>query len=398
VDTATAVTKEDEENESGGGDDEAEGNDEENEEDDDDKEVDISKLGQKSGLTDRQRRELRANQRALFQQLDDSKLDLQAARKRNNRLFRTVKHTREAVLDSENVKAISAKAAKSIEKMIQAPRYDANRLVNKLVQKCKVTSGGSNYFDWEMLGEQCSVCYNAVPSKVSFLNGPLTDGTELQVRQRAQRQRHVAEEKGEEAEPEAVKEQVKNADQLSATEKTMSKMFKVLKRRCETSYLDKKGALVEAFSNDLPAPIKKKLRKHGPEINAVQFLFNPQSFTQTVENIFHYSFLVKKGLASIARRDKEESTEAKDEEGRTDGPEWESGPVCRTVQADKSKGPSASHAPPRQAIVSLTMKDWRDLCRAYNVERGDLPHRTGSQFARGAPSASQSITTASSQT
>jgi hypothetical protein len=90
--------------------------------------------------------------------------------------------------------------------------------------------------------------------------------------------------------------------------------------------------------------IKKKVKKFRAEsqkVNAVQNLFNPQSFTQTVENIFHFSFLVKNNVAAIEVRD----AETAEEYGA------EPGPVIRPL---KNNGDEVD--PPRQAIVSLNMK------------------------------------------
>jgi non-structural maintenance of chromosomes element 4 len=95
-------------------------------------------------------------------------------------------------------------------------------------------------------------------------------------------------------------------------------------------------------------------------------LINPKSFTQTVENIFHYSFLVKKGSASIALRDK-----ALDLSGVTTKP----GLAIKYVTERPTPPPA------KQAIMTLTMQDWRDLCAAYAVEEGDLPHRRINQEA-----------------
>jgi inosine/xanthosine triphosphate pyrophosphatase family protein len=80
-----------------------------------------------------------------------------------------------------------------------------------------------------------------------------------------------------------------------------------------------------------------------------------------VENIFHYSFLVKKGTGAIALRD---------EKGlHIEGIQTKPGLKIKYVSEDKM-APVA-----RQGILSLTMQDWRALCEAYQVEEGGLPHR-----------------------
>lgn len=248
----------------------------------------------------------------------------------------------------------------------QAPRYDADKLVRKLVQKCRAPGG---YFDWDLLGSQAGVCFNAAPSNVSFLNGPLTDGKILEVKQRQKRVRHQEDSEAEEENPEEVKGHTdRNADQLSAIEKSMKDLYKTLKKKANTVYAENKRTLEEVHGEDLDSKLKKKLKRHGPKIDAVQYLFNPKSFTQTVENIFHFSFLVKKGSASL-KVDKHGF-------GKFVGQDSPGGLFCTYVTE------SNHHPIPKQAIVSLTMKDWRDLVKAHNVTKGDLPHRTGSKHTK----------------
>ena len=54
-------------------------------------------------------------------------------------------------------------------------RYDVDRLISKLVEKCQVQKNGGSFFDWHGLGIQAGLCFNAAPSNVSFLNGPLLE-------------------------------------------------------------------------------------------------------------------------------------------------------------------------------------------------------------------------------
>ena len=257
----------------------------------------------------------------------------------------------------------------------QVPRYDADRLVTKVVQKCRSSTRSSTFFDWTALGVEAGICFNAIPSRVCFLNGPLQDGGEiLHVKQRRVIQRPVEQDTTEEAKPEDVqmKRQVKDCDQLSAVEESMTVLEKVLHYQVRKTYAHHKKRLLDDHDGrTLPPEVNKRLKKHGTDRCAIHYLFNPISFTQTVENIFHYSFMIKKGSAQIARR-----------ETRTEfGP---AGPVVKYKDKNQNqyqKPPKC--VPPKQCIVSLTMKDWRELCAAYQVEQGDVPHRTGSKQHKG---------------
>jgi hypothetical protein len=85
----------------------------------------------------------------------------------------------------------------------------------------------------------------------------------------------------------------------------------------------------------------KRHEDHAGEISAIPLLFNPKSFTQTVENIFHFSFQVKSGYASISARTPEQAE-------RYGGAP--AGPVVQPCVSPES----AIDA--RQAIVSLNMR------------------------------------------
>mmetsp|Transcript_34134 Transcript_34134/g.55733 ORF Transcript_34134/g.55733 Transcript_34134/m.55733 type:complete len:130 (+) Transcript_34134:229-618(+) len=111
---------------------------------------------------------------------------------------------------------------------------------------------------------------------------------------------------------------------------------------------------------------KKKFVKENSQVNAVNCLFNPKSFTQTVENVFHFSFLVKEGFSGIRARTAEEAEEFGGDPG----------PVIRPIKDGVDPGV------PKQAIVSLNMKDWKDMCQAYNVEESDVPHRVDGKVAK----------------
>lgn len=144
-------------------------------------------------------------------------------------------------------------------------------------------------------------------------------------------------------------------------------MEKTLKTRVLNTYFKNKRKLQEIHEGgEIPPRLNKKLKKHGVEIDAIRFLFNRYSFTQTVENIFHFSFLVKEGLAALRVR----TTAFGDDFGNSDAP---GGLACHYVEDAKNH-----HSPNTQSVMSLTMQDWRDLCNAYDVKNGDLPYRTGS--------------------
>lgn len=72
-----------------------------------------------SGLTDADRRRVRQQQRSLLVDLEERGLELEEARNRNNELYESVRYTREAVLDGENMIAIANLASQKVDRLIQ---------------------------------------------------------------------------------------------------------------------------------------------------------------------------------------------------------------------------------------------------------------------------------------
>jgi hypothetical protein len=270
--------------------------------------------------------------------------------------------------------------------------------VHKLVQKCSIQTGesgngngnaaGSSCFNWRNLGSECGICFNALPEHVSFLAGPLdallTQSTEKKAR--VVRQRAVAE-AGEETKPEQVqnnsnsnkdgsKKEKEQVDPLSALLKQMKKK---LRERCASEFKTN----TERAKGDETA--EKLVQETGMEVDGVQFLFNPHSFTQTVENIFHYSFLIKKGEAAIGVRTRRSSAL---EESSSGFAQHQGLHVKPAVQKEEEN---------RQAVVAFTMKDWRALVQGYDLQQGDLPHRTTSSGKNSAGTAATATATAPSQ-
>mmetsp|Transcript_4803 Transcript_4803/g.12203 ORF Transcript_4803/g.12203 Transcript_4803/m.12203 type:complete len:401 (+) Transcript_4803:119-1321(+) len=323
-----------------------------------------------SGLTESERRAIRHDQRALQKKLvEGDSVDVEDARGQNNKIFKKVKFTREAVLDSDNLNLIATKASHKMDRLIEAPRYDADKVVDKLRKKL----GSRGNFSWVTMGEEGGVLYNCIPSSVVFLSGPLRDGREeIQVKQRAKRQTRRVDDDVEEEKPEDVKGHTeRGVDHLSAHEKNVDVVLKTLSKSFTKEYKHKKQLIVEKTGEDEISSKARKRLKKGATLCAVNLLYNPRSFTQTVENMFHYSYLVKKGNAGLSVRNEDLEYD--------DVVIAEAGPRARPIDKKPDAGP---HPAAKQSVVALTMKNWRDMVEAYGVEESQVPHRSGSKVKK----------------
>lgn len=174
---------------------------------------------------------------------------------------------------------------------------------------------------------------------MSFLAGTMDQEESIVKRARKARQKRASAEDLEEARPEQLDtaQNKGGADNLSAMENAQKDLKKQLKK------LSRKGSQSE-------------------EVDGVKFLFNPLSFTQTVENIFNFSFLIKRQMAEAGVRTPEEG-----------------GLYVKYLEKDEND--DVQQKDTAQAVVAFTMKDWRRICEGQNLKEGHLKHRTGSKHA-----------------
>jgi len=104
----------------------------------------------------------------------------------------------------------------------------------------------------------------------------------------------------------------------------------------------------------------KRLQRER-SINLFNLIVNPHSFSQSVENLFYFSFLIKDGHAALNI----------DKAGE---------PI-----ASASAPPSANNVPKRQqAIMTFDNKLWQAAKRKYNIRESFMPHRQQQEDAVGA--------------
>ncbi len=180
---------------------------------------------------------------------------------------------------------------------IQVPRYDAVRLAQSLVKKGTVRTGSSSQFNWRGLGFQVGVCFNSLPPNVSFLYGPLDAEYAPKERKKAERRKKAPEaesENEEEEEPEDVDQKGKmksDGNELSAVQKHIKVIYETLKERSKGSreaasdrWKDYEARLSQETDDERVLETKqKKFISENSHVSAVECLFNPRSFTQTVE-------------------------------------------------------------------------------------------------------------------
>lgn len=256
---------------------------------------------------------------------------------RANRLFKKVKQTNDATLDSRLLVNVSDLAYKKTAALVlgdTSTGVDVDEFLSKCITYMR--NGGpvsrdenptsssrrprtnaedsdeededmiGEALDWEFLGRHACFPYNSRPPVPSFLLGPLS----VEKKQRAQTQRrarNVKDTAGREARPEAL-----TRDDLNQTEENgltaictriRTQLRKHL-RRAEQSVAEAGFTSVEELQTARGKAMLRKVRMcANGGVGLFDFVINPRSFGQTVENMFYVSFLIKEGAFGVQNDD-----------------------------------------------------------------------------------------------
>ncbi|KAI9477814.1 MAG: Nse4 C-terminal-domain-containing protein [Benjaminiella poitrasii] len=277
-----------------------------------------------------ERRKLRVQYRNLTEKTLQNRKDLTAQDSGNrlyqyldkaNVLYEAVKNTQEAVLDAKflTVSAdINAQKAKNINIGVES-EINLDDLVGKVITASKdgIHHVDDECLDWEYLGKKASL-FSKKAQTMDFLLGPLY--VERKQVKRAKTSRIVRN-----------KEDLVTPTQLQKED--------IRKQENETS---------NNVNN-----IYKILSEVEP-INYFKFITNPESFSQTVENIFYVSFLARTGVVSI---------------------DVSSGQPILSLKSVPSVENLEDVVPKKQIIVGIDLKDFHDIIKTYNVTTSCIPTR-----------------------
>ncbi|KAI9364510.1 Nse4 C-terminal-domain-containing protein [Zopfochytrium polystomum] len=284
-------------------------------------------------------RVLRKEYRALQTALEENKLEylksesngLAEILERSNELFKQVISTQEAALDSKVIVQTAELGIEKVKKMKLAGKsFDIDDFIQKLADVkqndrpipnlSQRGQGDRSDVAWATIGDIASKYMLRAPTS-DFMLGPLA--VEPKARKEVKR---------------VVQRLEKDKDQLRKPQEL--KESDIVKAENETSKTVQK--------------IAKLLKQHGP-VNLFHFFVNPESFSQTVENLFYLSFLVRDGTVVIY--------------DGSDGQPL----ISRKDDAEEGEGEAVVK---RQFVVELTKAMWRDLIDAYQITKPIIPTRS----------------------
>uniref|UniRef100_A0A8C2B9G9 Non-structural maintenance of chromosomes element 4 n=1 Tax=Cyprinus carpio TaxID=7962 RepID=A0A8C2B9G9_CYPCA len=175
---------------------------------------------------------------------------------------------------------------------------------------------------WQRLAKRSEYCFKTAPSFHYMLGSFLAEPPPP--RQRVERQRKVPSKEAKRIMPTQLKKMEESHQE--ATEKEVERIL---------------GCLQSYFADDSEEPI-----------SYYEFVIDPNSFSRTVENIFHTSFLIRDGLVRMYMD--------------TDGL-----PCIAPVEEGEMEpgGAVVRH----QCVISINQESWREIIDAFDIKEALIP-------------------------
>ncbi|KAK0525562.1 hypothetical protein OC842_005463 [Tilletia horrida] len=293
-----------------------------------------------------EKRELRKNYRMLMAAADDARKDiadqtsgsLTNMLKQTDTLFDKVKAPSEGILDARllgQMVDIGTHLARTLK--TNADAFDTDSFLTRVARlmggqvRAAGRRGGeelddeeaalaANEWDWDALG-RIAARHSRRAVTLDFLHGPLQ--TKPKERKQTERTKKVKEKVGAAVRPEELKE---NDIQRSENETTV---------------------MVRQIAN---------LLEEVGEVNLFNFVVDPTSFSNTVENLFYVSFLIRDGKVSL---------ETDNEEGE---------PILMRAEPPREED-YAQGLTKRQIVMEFDMKIYRDIIETYGITESIIPSR-----------------------
>jgi non-structural maintenance of chromosomes element 4 len=214
--------------------------------------------------------------------------------------------------------------------------------------------------DWEVLGRHACVPHNSRPSVPSFLLGPLS----VEKKQRTQTQRRARQLKeagGRETRP----ENLSREDLSQSEENALTAICTRIRNHLANHIAEAEEQLTQRgikSIEELHTPRGRKILRDvrltdTGGVGLFDYVINPRSFGQTVENLFYVSFLVKEGSIGFY----------KDSEGL---------PTIAITEQKTLEQQRASKTVKHQAVMAIDYSLWRELTEAFDIKEPLIPHRS----------------------
>lgn len=217
--------------------------------------------------------------------------------------------------------------------------------------------------DWDYLGRNAAFLANSRPCLSGFLLGPLS----VQKKLRQPTQRRAREAKADQTQ--ALRPvMLEDEDLQDKEDKPLAAQCTAIRKLLDKTARKGMDAWNEEYQDDMTDEEAQNLmRKHHITdieggVPLFDFVVNPKSFGQTVENLFYVSFLIKEGTAGLEF----------DSRGM---------PVLRAAEL---RPLSERHNLPRnQAVFTLDFDMWQEIIKSCGITESIIPHAQEKDFDDG---------------
>ncbi|XP_076022806.1 non-structural maintenance of chromosomes element 4 homolog A [Genypterus blacodes] len=296
------------------------------------------------------RREIRSRYRDLINSVQQNREEILSPSNNKltevleeaNKLFKDVRQAREAALDAQLLVVATDLGKEKASQLFSENSFDtfvfAERLLSfmglnrleggqEVQQNAGVTGGYLPEDAWDRLASRAESCFKTAPT-FHYMMG-LFHAEPPPPKQRIERQRKAPNKEVKRIMPTQLKKMEESHQE--ATEKEVERILGYLK----------------GYRDDEPTS----------PISYYEFVIDPSSFSRTVENIFHTSFLVRDGLARMYLDDDKLPC------------------IAPVGDVDMETGGSNSR---NQCVISISPKSWRELIEVFDIRQAMI-HPAGTQ-------------------
>ncbi|XP_072533067.1 non-structural maintenance of chromosomes element 4 homolog A [Salminus brasiliensis] len=290
------------------------------------------------------RREIRSQYRDLINSVQQNREDMLNPANNKlidvleeaNKLFANVRQAREAALDAQLlVLATDLGREKASQLHAEGSSFDPsafaehllsfmglNRLEEEEEDQDACFDGYLPPDAWQKLSKKAEYCFKTAPSFHYMLGSFLAEPPPP--RQRVERQKKAPSKEAKRMMPTQLKRMEESHQE--ATEKEVERIL---------------GCLRGYYADDPQSPI-----------SYYEFVVDPASFSRTVENVFHTSFLIRDGLARIYLDSEKLPCIAPVEDGEIE-----------------PSGAATRH----QCVISISPSSWKEIIEAFEIKQALIP-------------------------
>ncbi len=325
---------------------------------------------------------------------------------RSNELFASVRQTSDATLDSRllvSTADLSAKRTTLLNLGDSTTGIDVDDFVGKCITFMRrggnegapstqrrrrvqddsdVEATGEGYdegdaFDWELLGRQLCIPNNVRPPVPGFLLGPLS----VQKRARKATQRRERLQKRDPAD--AVRpEEVKAKDLEQAENSNLTNLCRNIRGLLSKVQLEGQEGVekdIPDFDNVTLEDAAAVLAKYGLAddlgVPLFNFVVNPRSFGQTVENLFYVSFLIRDGVVGVGNDNNMMPTLRKFPVSLNSRRGSADMVLSDATDPRKPNEIQEQNISKHQAVFHLNFETWEDLIDTFDIKKSIIPNR-----------------------